>query len=507
LFSAINRLLIRAFLVPADRALAFVGPRYSFYFWFFSVTPPSWIAWLGRLRAIRAADHARRKVPAYRSFLASQGVAGNAINSLSLPATDKKSYVSAFPPEDRCVDGKLPVTGTAIDESSGSTGTPFNWIRSGEERHVSHFFISHFAHYAYGAEPWITINAFSMGAWATGLNMGIALQMNSIVKNTGPDLDKIFSTLEYFGPGHRYLLTGYPPFLKRMIDEAETRCFDLSRFRLMALLGGEGNSEGVRDYLYKRFSHVYSGYGATDIEIGIAGETPLSLAIRRAARDDERLRQALFGDDPRLPMMFQYNPLMHHIETNEDSELIFTITRLNVLTPRIRYNIRDEGGVATFKEVAEKLRAVGRDIWDLDKGSNAKPVRMPFLWVFGRKDSTVSVMGANIYPEDIEESLYSDAALAKITRSFCLGLKELPGGSVRPLFSFEVTVPPTDELTAEFTRSVAARLRSLNADYREAYEEYPEAMTPIVELYPSGEGPFARDLAKIKQTRMLRASS
>jgi phenylacetate-CoA ligase len=102
-----------------------------------------------------------------------------------------------------------------------------------------------------------------------------------------------------------------------MIDVAEERGFPLGEYRLMALLGGEGNSEGLRDYLLTHFRPVYSGYGATDIEIGIAGETPQSLAIRRAARYSERLRKALFGSDSRLPMIFQYNPLMHHITVNE----------------------------------------------------------------------------------------------------------------------------------------------------------------------------------------------
>ena len=63
------------------------------------------------------------------------------------------------------------------------------------ERLTTHTFISHFARYDYGSEPFITINAFSMGAWATGINMGIALQRNGIVKNTGPDVDKILKSV------------------------------------------------------------------------------------------------------------------------------------------------------------------------------------------------------------------------------------------------------------------------------------------------------------------------
>ena len=37
------------------------------------------------------------------------------------------------------------------------------------------------------------INAYSMGAWATGTNTGIAMARIAMVKNTGPDLAKITS--------------------------------------------------------------------------------------------------------------------------------------------------------------------------------------------------------------------------------------------------------------------------------------------------------------------------
>ncbi len=504
MWSKLRRLTIRSGLIPTDFVLSFVGPRYRLYFWFFSVIPPSWIAWLGRLRTVRAVDHAVGKVPAYSAFLSSSSASPPPnINNLELPETDKENYVKVYPPAARCVGGRIPATEAAIDESSGSTGTPFNWIRSSEERHVSSYFISHFARYAFGEGPWITINAFSMGAWATGLNMGAALQRNSVVKNTGPDLDKIFSTLDYFGPKLSYLVCGYPPFLKRMIDAAQERDFPLGTYRLMAMLGGEGNSEGLRDYLYQYFHPVYSGYGATDIEIGLAGETPVSLAIRRAAREDPTLRQSLFGTDSRLPMVFQFNPLMHHIETNEDRELIFTITRLNVLTPRIRYNIHDEGGVAAFKEFERRFRDGGRDLRALDTDSTAKTVRMPFLWVYGRKDSTISVMGGNIYPEDIEECLYAEPDLARVTASYCLGLKELPDGGVRPEFSFEIRGEINNDLQQRFERQILSHLRLLNADFRQAYEEYREVVTPVIGLHPLGSGPFARDSSKIKQTRMF----
>ena len=53
-----------------------------------------------------------------------------------------------------------------------------------------------------------------------------------------------------------------------------------------------------------------------------------------------------------------------------------------------------------------RLAACGVDIAGLCGGAR---LRLPFFWIYGRRDYTVSVMGANIYPEDIEQCLYADA--------------------------------------------------------------------------------------------------
>jgi phenylacetate-CoA ligase len=489
-------------LIPADLFLRFLAPRFKPYMWFMTYTPPAMIRWFGRVLTRRAVLHAAATVPAYNAFLASHSDKPRASLS-ALPETDKANYVKHYSTEDRCVGGKFLDRDTAIDESSGSTGQPYNWVRSMEERKTSHMSVSHFARYCLGDEPWITINAFSMGAWATGINMGIALQRNGVVKSTGPDMDKILHTLEFFGSSYHYLICGYPPFLKHFVDEGTRRGFAWDNFELNALVGGEGMTEGLRDYLYRRFKTVYSGYGATDLEIGLAGETPITVALRRLARDNDGLRNELFGDDSRLPMLFQFNPLMHQISTNAEGELVFTISRLNVLSPRIQYNIHDEGGVASFADVRRRCAKLGVNFEDLVRGSNRPLVPLPFLWVYGRKDSTISVMGANIYPEDLEQALYAEPDLAEVTTSFCLSLAESDNATVRPRFSFEVTSPITDDLRAKFRERIVERLIAINLDFREAWREYPDTLVPDIQLHVPGDGPFARDEGKIKQTRLL----
>ena len=508
-------------LLPLDVTFRTVGLRYGWLKALFERTPAWILAGLGQLRAERAAWRAVRNVPAYRRFLHDAGIRGRSLYPLGilgrLPETDKRSYVDRFGLLDRCVDGAVPYPGTTIDESSGSTGTPYNWIRGRHEREVAHRNIGFFARYAFGTRPLVTINAFSMGAWAAGFNMSLGMLRHGIVKSVGPDIDKILSTLGYMGPGYRFLISGYPPFLKHLLDEGDRRGFPWASYQLHALVGGEGMSEELRDLLLVRFRSVFSGYGATDIEIGMAGESPVSIAIRRLARARPEVRKALFGRDPRLPMVFQYNPLIHFLEVNREHEIVCTVSRLDLLAPRIRYNVHDEGGLVDFETAAATLRRFGYDIARLGSAPETagprgllpwvRPIPLPFVWVHGRRDATISVMGANIYPEDIEAIVYRDADLVPRLHSFLLSVVDDETGTPRPAVALELTdtAGVDDPWRARMSDRLRDGLRDLNIDFRSSIAEFPAGMQPIVQTYGLGEGPFAADASRIKQRRIVRA--
>ncbi len=508
-----------AWLLPLDLTFKTIGLRYGWLKGLFDHAPPVPLAMTARLRAERAAWRAVRRVPGYRAYLREQGVSVERLVPAGilekLPETDKRNYVDRYPLVERCLNGTIPFRGTTIDESSGSTGTPYNWIRSEAERHVAHRNISFFARYCFGAEPLVTINAFSMGAWATGFNMSLALNRNGIVKSTGPDIGKILSTLRFLGSGYRYLILGYPPFVKHLLDEGDRDGIGWDRYTMHAMVGGEGMTEELRDHLLQRFRSVFSGYGATDIEIGMAGESPASVALRRIARARPALRHALFGDDSRLPMVFQYNPLIHYLETSAEREVICTISRLDVLAPRIRYNVHDEGGILNYGQVAATLRGFDVNLSQLGRDKDVagprgplpwvQPVQLPFLWIYGRRDATISVMGANIYPEDIEALIYRDAKLTAAVHSFCLSVMTDSASTPRPCIAlelndgFSVDAAGRDRLAAQFQ----AGLGGLNLDYKSALGEFPAAMTPIVQTYARGQGPFRLDAGRIKQRRIV----
>jgi phenylacetate-CoA ligase len=140
-----------------------------------------------------------------------------------LPEMDKPSYVNRWPIEARCAGGRFPQQGLLIHESSGSSGTPTNWVRSSADRADAEYGFDYAlrAHRKIDSRPVIAINAFALGPWATGIYIAGALSKLAICKNTGPDVAKIENTLRFFGDRYRFILLGYPPFLKHFVDTAE----------------------------------------------------------------------------------------------------------------------------------------------------------------------------------------------------------------------------------------------------------------------------------------------
>ena len=111
------------------------------------------------------------------------------------------------------------------------------------------------------------------------------------------------------------------------------------------ITGGEGFVIGWREQIKKQLnpeSRIFSAYGASDLDIGIAFETPLTIFIRTQLIENKELREKL-GKSGRYPMIFQYNPLAHYIANFENNNHIeeFHITPLDpsVAAPKIKYNI------------------------------------------------------------------------------------------------------------------------------------------------------------------------
>ncbi|GAA1031788.1 phenylacetate--CoA ligase family protein [Virgisporangium ochraceum] len=464
-----------------------------------------WMGRFARLHAFMTCQFAALDVPAYADFLRRRGWTFRYFDLSTYPETAKDTYVRAYPEEQRCWHGRFEVTGSVVDESSGSSGTPFNWVRGRRELNTVHKNLAGYTTLVFPSRRRFVINAYSMGAWATGTNTGIAMAKVAMVKNTGPDLAKIVDTLRHFGPGFEYIVTAYPPFLKHLRDALDARGFPWHDYRISGLVGGEGMTEALRDYLEERFAKVRSGYGASDLTIGMAGETDLSVWLRRRLRTDAGLRSALLGaDEHRLPMVFQYNPLETYLETNADHDVVCTVNSTAVMAPKVRYNIGDEGRLWSFPEVLAalppSLRPEALQAWISDR------MRLPFLFLFGRRDSTVSYMGANIYPQDVEYGLYEGNPHAHLIAGFCLEVVEDADLSSRPVVNVRLR-PGAGVDRGDLARlcadGVVAHLASASRDFAESLKEDPSAARVEVRVFDHDDGPFAGADGRIKNVYLM----
>jgi len=312
------------------------------------------------------------------------------------------------------------------------------------------------------------------------------------LKSIGPDTAKLEHTLELFGPEYAYVVAGYPPFVKDWLDGTE---LDLDSFEIHLITGGEGCSEGLRDFFEGTFRSAVSSYGASDLEINLAAETTLSIELRRLCGTDPALSEELFGRE-RPPMIFQYNPFDYLVETSDDDELVFTVCRRATVAPKIRYNLRDLGGTRSFRDVSNVLRRAGHDLSTLSRPAPA----LPFLWVYGRNDLSVPFYGAKVFTTDLERVLHETPELTGRFSSFQMEAVEDGDLDRAMIVRLERAAGAREgEMPGgELARLVYDRIREVNQDFREVSKLFgPEAIH--VETFAHGTGPFESRDRRVKE--------
>jgi phenylacetate-CoA ligase len=456
---------------------------------------------VGLWKAWRAHEHAKRTCPAYRDFMAKHPGAkvklrGFTPDMSAIPAMDKKNYILSYSIEERCVGGKLPMRGAVIDESSGTSGNPNNWVRGPEERqHVARM-LQIAMHHMLGSKPRLFINAFALGPWATGMCVSSAVVDVCLLKSTGPEISKIINTLKVFGPNYEYIIAGYPPFLKMLVDTPD---IDWSKYSITAFFGGEAISENMRAYLKRAFrGGIYGDYGASDLEINLAAESDFTIAVRQLINDNPAVRHALNGKfEDAIPSVFQYNPMDYVVETNAEDELLITIARNGTVSPRIKYNIHDLGQVLSYDEVVAALQGAG-----VNTSTLPKPLaELPLILMYGRSDYSVAYYGCKITPGEVESICYGIPELARRINAFAIATKEDTSNNKHLAICLELAenVPAPDaEETAALRDQIFRRLTEVNQDFRESIRMVPAGYEPTIEFYGKGQGEFAKNDIRVK---------
>jgi len=375
-------------------------------------------------------------VPAYRAFLAAHGITPQEINSLDdfrrLPLMTKQNYMHAYSLEERCRYGALSRC-DMLAVSSGSTGTPMIWPRSViHELDIAYRFEQLFHVFHADQRPTLAVVCFAMGSWVGGMFTAaccrhLAAKGYPITTVTpGNKKDEILRVVKELGPHYEQtVLLGYPPYIKDVIDSGRNEGIVWSHYQPKLVFAGEVFSEEWRELVCERIGatdpaiSTASLYGTADGGV-LGNETPLSIRIRKFFATRPELARDVFGES-RLPTLVQYDPLSRYFEVHDGTLVVSGDNGV----PLVRYHIADKGGIISCAEMMRIVSDAGGDQGAAILHNDERGVwELPFAYLFGRADFTVSYFGANVYPENISVGLEQAAVRDWVSGKFVLQVVE-----------------------------------------------------------------------------------
>lgn len=454
------------------------------------------------------------EVPAYRHFLDSRQINPTDIRTYQqfsdLPLMGKGDYMQSYSLPDRCLGGTL-AGADRVAVSSGSTGRPTFWPRSAAYeldvalRFEQVFRDSFRAH----EQSTLAIVCFALGNWVGGLfttsccwhlaRKGYPL----MVATPGNNKAEIFRVVRELAPYfEQTVLLGYPPFVKDVIDAGSAEGINWQIYRPKLVFAGEVFSEEWRELIGKRTGSTApcfdsaSLYGTADGGV-LGNETPLSIAIRRWLAKHPTAARQLFGES-RLPTLVQYDPISRFFETHEGTLVVSGENSV----PLVRYHIADKGGLVPYDTMWEFLESQGiSSPSELQLPKDFRPRTLPFAFVFGRADFTVSYYGANIYPENVSIGLEKPDIMRWVTGKFVLETQETGEGNKVLHIAVELLpgINATEAMGPVIAESIRQELLRLNSEF--AHYTPAERQLPKLTLHAFADPDYFPVGVKHRYTR------
>ena len=454
------------------------------------------------------------QVPAYRKFLEAQNVNPANITTYrtfcELPLMDKASYIYAYPLAERCLGGNLKRS-DRVAVSSGSTGQPTFWPRSiADELDVAVRFEQVFKDSFHAHErTTLTVVCFALGNWVGGLyTTSCCWHLTSkgyplMVATPGNNKAEIFRVIQALAPHfEQTVLLGYPPFVKDVIDSGIAEGIDWTTYNPKLVFAGEVFSEEWRSLILKRIGSTSPCYDSASLygtaDGGVLGnETPLSIAIRRWFSIHPKAARSLFGES-RLPTLVQYDPASRFFELHDDTLVVSGENSV----PLLRYHIADKGGLVSFEDMWAFLNNHGvHSLAELGLDNSSQTRSLPFVFVFGRADFTVSYYGANIYPENVTVGLEQPEFTSWISGKFVLETRETDNSDKYLHIAVELlpAIQGTIKLSEKIAESVKTQLLRLNSEF--ANYTPAERQLPQITLYSFADSDYFPVGVKHRYTR------
>jgi phenylacetate-CoA ligase len=154
--------------------------------------------------------------------------------------------------------------------------------------------------------------------------------------------------------------------------------------------------------------------------------------------------------------------------------------------PLIRYHIQDTGGIIASAQMLTFLKQQGFD--PVAKLQGGRGVRsLPFVYVFGRSQFTVSYFGANIYPENIMVGLEQPQVCDWVTGKFVMQVQTDADQNAVLTIAVELAPGETgDERKGDaIAHSILEHLLRLNSEF--AHYVPAADQLPQIQLLPTGD--------------------
>jgi phenylacetate-CoA ligase len=450
-------------------------------------------------------------VPAYKAFLTINNILPASIQTYAdfqkLPFITKENYLQLNSLTDLCRYGQLSMC-DAIAVSSGSTGKPTFWSRFiSDELQVATRFEQIFKDsFEADRKTTLAVICFTLGTWVGGMYTTNCCRYLAskgypiTVVTPGNNQAEIFRVVKDLGSMYeQVVLLGYPPFLKDAIDNGIRQGIEWQKYGIKLVMAGEVFSEEWRALVGERVGgknicyDSASLYGTADAGV-LGNETPLSICIRRFLANCPGAALELFGES-RLPTLVQYDPLNRFFEAIDGTLLFSSDNGI----PLLRYHIADTGGIITYEKMQEFLAKWGFN--PLAELQSNRIHHLPFVYVFGRSNFTVSYFGANIYPENVTVGLEQAQIKDWVTGKFVL--QALEDADKNRYLSIVVELAPGIEASQEKEKAIALSITSQLLRLNSEFANYvpPAYQNPQITLKPTGEPEYFPLGVKHRYTR------
>lgn len=429
-------------------------------------------------------------VPAYGEFLSANGIRPERITAYeqlgNVPPIQKHNYFHQFSFKEMLWEGSEAHQPMIMTATSGSTGSPTYFARSrvldwGMSL-VSQFFMSN------GPQgSTLYVCGFSMGIWIGGLITSLGFHsaglrgMPVTIITPGINKKEIFNALRALGRHFdNVVLSGYPPFVKDILDEMTGEGINLSSFNLRLLFAAESFTENFRDYVVSQgdlrdpCQDTLSIYGTAELGAQ-AHETPGAIFIRRMALQYPDVYAGLFNHSKKLPTLAQYNPYLANFQ-EEKGQLLLSG---NSAMPVLRYQVGDNGGVLNLSQIRRVFRDCGIDIDKEALTCGIKLLELPFCFVYERADLSTTLYGLQVYPQTIKRAIERPAFHPILTGKFVMTTcyNENRDQYLEVNFELKRGQQATEELGVNVEKAVIETLLRENSEYRELAAMLPKDRT------------------------------